>query len=198
MLTSTTGSMDAAATDAELMLRLAGGDDLALNALMSRWQDRVAGFLYRMTGRVEVAADLAQETFVKVYQARARYRPGGTFSTWLFTIAANLGRNHARWMARHPTVPLEPAALRDSAPVETADPGLSPDEAAQSAELGRLVQDAFQTLPADLRETMTLFIHEGMSYVEIASVAGCSVKAAETRIYRARQILKEKLKSVRE
>ena len=197
MLPSTTVLMDAAATDSELMLRLAGGDDLALNALMSRWQDRVAGFLYRMTGRVEVAADLAQETFVKVHQARARYQPGGPFSTWLFTIAANLGRNHARWMARHPTVSLEPA-ITESAPAEAADPGLSPDEAAQSAELGRIVQDAFQTLPADLRETMTLFILEGLSYVEIASVAGCSVKAAETRIYRARQILKEKLKSVRE
>ena len=56
-----------------------------------------------------------------------------------------------------------------------------------------VIDVAFQLLPADLREAMTLFIHEGMSYAEIASVVRCSNKAVETRIYRARQILKEKL-----
>ena len=80
---------------------------------------------------------------------------------------------------------------------EMADPGQTPEEAAASAERLRAVNTAFQALPDDLRETMTLFIHEGMGYAEIASVVGCSSKAAETRIYRARQILKEKLKDIR-
>lgn len=79
--------------DHELMARLAKGDDLALNALMRRWSDRIVSFLYRMTGRHDTAVDLAQETFVKLYQARERYRPsGGEFSTWLFTIASNLAK----------------------------------------------------------------------------------------------------------
>jgi RNA polymerase sigma-70 factor, ECF subfamily len=95
------------ATDTELMTRLAQGDDLALNALMTRWGERVASFLYRMTGNPATAADLAQETFVKLYQARYRYRAAGKFSTYLFAIAANLERNHARWKMRHPTVSID-------------------------------------------------------------------------------------------
>jgi RNA polymerase sigma-70 factor (ECF subfamily) len=150
-----------------------------------------------MTSHPESAADLTQETFVKLYQARTRYRPDGKFSTYLFAIASNLGRNHARWKKRHPTVSLDEDADCGVALTEAIDPGQTPEEAAASAERMRSIQKAFQALPDDLREAMTLFIHEGMGYAEIAAVAGCSAKAAETRIYRARQILKENLKHIR-
>ncbi len=182
-----------AATDAELMRRLTAGDDLALNAIMDRWQDRVASYLHRMTGRPDVAADLAQETFVKLYQARNSYRHGSAFPAWLFAIAANLARNHARWAARHPAVSLDATGGDGALTAEPPDPGQAPDAAAELTERLSAINDAFQVLPADLREAMTLFIHEGMSYAEIASVVHCSNKAVETRIYRARQILKEKL-----
>ena len=184
------------ANDAELMARLAGGDDLSLNALMLRWREKVAAFLLRMTGHPDVAGDLAHETFVKLYLARHRYRPTAKFSTYLFGIAANLARNHARWKSRHPAVSLdgdEGVALL----AEAADDGLSPEEAAMSAERLRAVQLAVECLPADLREAISLFVDEDMSYAEIATMAGCTAKAAETRIYRARQLLKESLKDVR-
>ena len=181
-------------SDTELMARLADGDDLALNALMERWSERVAAFLYKMTGHHETAVDLAQEAFVKLYQARERYRPNGTFSTYLFAIASNLARNHARWKGRHPTVSID-ATLEDGVPVvpELTDNHQTPEEAAQSAEKFRAVHEAFLLLPPDLREAMTLFVYEAMGYAEISAISGCSPKAVETRIYRARQILKERL-----
>jgi len=185
-------------TDTELMARLAGGDDLALNALMLRWRDRVAAFLYKMTGNGASAADLAQETFVKLYQARDRYRTEAKFSTYLFSIAANLGRNHARWTKRHPTVSLDQDREGISYSAQAIDQGQTPEESAASKERLRAVHTAFMTLPEELRETMTLFIYEDMSYAEISDTLGCSPKAAETRIYRARQILKEKLKDLRQ
>lgn len=184
------------ANDAELMARLAGGDDLSLNALMLRWREKVAAFLYRMTGHPDAAADLAHETFVKLYQARQRYRPTAKFSTYLFGIAANLARNHARWKSRHPAVSLD-GEEGGSVLNDAMDKGPSPEESAISAERLRAVHSAMQSLPADLREAMSLFIDEDMSYAEIAAVAGCTAKAAETRIYRARQLLKESLKDVR-
>ena len=181
-------------SDFELMARLAKGDDLALNALMERWGERITAFLFRMTGNRESALDLAQETFVKLYQAKNRYRPGGTFSTYLFAISGNLARNHARWKRRHPTVSLD-APLEDfSTPAQQADPGRTPREAADAMENATAVDRAFQSLPEDLREAMALFIYEGVSYAEIAAMVGCSTKAVETRIYRARQLLKERLK----
>lgn len=180
--------------DSELMQQLANGDDLALNALMDRWGGRVTAFLHKMTGERTAALDLAQETFVRLYQARARYRPSGNFSTWLFAIAANLARNHARWKTRHPTVSLDtPPEEGAAAPAETTDPHPSPEEAAETAETTRAVHAAFLRLPQDLREVMTLFVFEGMGYADIASVAGCSSKAVETRIYRARRMLREEL-----
>ena len=185
------------ATDSDLMARLAAGDDLALNTLMTRWSDRVTAFLLRMTGRRETAADLAEETFVKLYQARARYRPEGKFSTWLFAIAANLARNHARWLARHPTVPFD-RGEPDRPDTDPAAPDRAPGDSVIAREKVDAVNAAVLALPADLREAITLFIHEGLGYAEIARLARCSPKAVETRIYRARQILKEKLKDLRD
>jgi RNA polymerase sigma-70 factor (ECF subfamily) len=185
-------------TDSELMSQLAAGDDLALNALMTRWSGRVAAFLFRMTGQREVAVDLAQETFVKLYQARARYKPQGNFSTYLFAIAANLARNHARWKTRHPTVSLDVTATDGAEYVcEPVDPEQTPGAAALAREKSAAVKRAILLLPLDLRQSLTLFVHEEMSYAEIAELTRCSPKAVETRIYRARQILKEQLKDWR-
>jgi RNA polymerase sigma-70 factor, ECF subfamily len=185
-------------TDTELMSRLAAGDDLVLNTLMTRWSARVTSFLFRMTGRRDVAADLAQETFVNLYQARGRYRERGNFSTWIFAIAANLARNHSRWKSRHPTVSLD-AFDSDGGAIhaETPAPEASPEEAALAREKSAAIHRAIQGLPPDLREALTLFVHEGLGHAEIARLSRCSVKAVETRIYRARQILKEQLKDLR-
>lgn len=186
------------ASDTELMVRLANGEEVALNLLMIRWSQRVTSFLFKMTGQREAAVDLAQETFVKLYQARSKYRPSGNFSTYLFTIAANLARNHARWKSRHPTVSLD--AVGDdgiSVVAETVDPGNTPDKAADVTENYLAVHKALLDLPHDLREAMTLFVYEGMGYADIAALTRCSAKAVETRIYRARQILKESLKIVK-
>jgi RNA polymerase sigma-70 factor (ECF subfamily) len=185
--------------DHELMARLVAGDDLALNALMRRWSDRIVSFLYRMTGRHDAAVDLAQETFVKLYQARARYQPrGGEFSTWLFAIASNLAKNHARWRSRHPEVSLDaPADDQINSLPEPRSTEASPDQAAVSHETQERVRAAILALPDELREALVLFTHEQLGYADIAHIMGCSPKAVETRIYRARQILKERLKDLR-
>ena len=83
--------------DVALMQRLKDGDDTALNDLMNRWQQPVANFIFRYVQNEQDAVELTQDTFIKVYQHRNRYEPKGKFSTWLFTIAANLSKNHLRW-----------------------------------------------------------------------------------------------------
>lgn len=186
--------------DHELMAQLASGDDLALNALMQRWSDRIISFLYRMTGRHDAALDLAQETFVKLYQARSRYRPrGGEFSTWLFAIASNLAKNHARWRSRHPEVSLDiPADENSSSQPEPRSAAASPDQAAITSETEEQIRTAILDLPSELREALLLFTNEQLGYADIAHITNCSPKAVETRIYRARQILKERLKHLRD
>src|SRR5882757_8340994 len=93
--------------DVLAMERLQAGDDLALNEIMGRWKQPLAGYLLRQLGGHEDALDLTMETFVRVYESRHRYAPSARFARWLFTIATNLARNHARWKERHPEVALE-------------------------------------------------------------------------------------------
>lgn len=178
-------------TDIALMLRLAGGEDLALNDLISRWRDRLAAFLLRMVGDHATAMDLTQETFVRLYTSRKTYKPSAAFSTYLFHIAANLARTQARWRKRHPTVPMEDESgeIRH----EGVDSLPSPDENADLHERADLVNRAIAALPEDQREALLLFTVEGMSQVEVAAALGCSPKAVEVRVYRARQLLREAL-----
>ena len=179
--------------DVVAMLRLAAGDDLALNEIMDRWRDKVAAFLQRMTGNTAAAEDLALETFVQLYRHCSTYAPSAAFASYLFRIAANLARNHQRWLLRHPTVALvdEHETLRDC-----SGNGASPAEGAEMAESLRAVETALAALPCDLREAILLFTYEEMSYSQIASSLRCSEKAVETRIYRARQMLRSLLKNL--
>lgn len=182
-------------TDWAAMRRLRGGEELALNEIIERWQRRVTSYLLRLTASETVAIDLAQETFVRVYQSRERYRPSAKFSTWLFTIASNLAREHFRWLKRHPTASLNTAdeAARPLSERIAAE-GLDPSEAVENVEQTTAVREAVMSLPNDLREAVVLFEYEDMSYEQISAITGCSRKAVETRLYRARGILRERLK----
>jgi RNA polymerase sigma-70 factor, ECF subfamily len=180
--------------DAELMLRLKNGEDLILNELMTRWQQPLVGFIYRYIGHETDALDLAQETFARVYETRHRYTVRGKFSTWLFTIAANLCRNYLRWRQRRSESPLINPGSKETSPPESArSVDDSPDEAAMRSEAVALVRATVDELPHDLKTVILLFEYESFSYVEISSVLGCSIKAAEMKLYRARQFLREKL-----
>ncbi|PAW78510.1 MAG: hypothetical protein B9S32_06185 [Verrucomicrobia bacterium Tous-C9LFEB] len=172
------------ALDSAAMGRLAAGDDLALNELMTRWQQPLANFIFRYTGNEAESIDLAQETFVRVYESRDRFKSGSKFSTWLFTIAINLCRNQARWKSRHPTAELDDA-IPDSTP--------TPHDNAVREETAARVRRAIAELPHDLRVALVLYEYEDQSYAEIAEQLDCTVKAVETRLYRAKQLLRTAL-----
>lgn len=187
---------DTDARDRADMERLVAGHEAALNSLMERHATGIFHFVYRMLGNEDDANDLAQETFVRVFRARQSYRPEKKFSTWLFTIAANLARNHLRWRSRRPNVSLEAESettgqtLGDMLPAEAA----SPHEVADATERARLVRAAVQRLPEDMREVLVLCEWEDLSVAEAAAILDISPKAAESRLYRARQLLRERLK----
>ena len=185
--------------DTDDMARLVAGHDAALNSIMERHGARLFHYLLRQSNNELDAADLAQETFVRVFQNRSRFKPEQRFATWLYAIATNLLRDRFRWLKRHPEVSLDKpndagATLEDSLPDVTA----SPSEQAEKCERAEEVRRAVQSLPEELRTPLILFEYEGLSQADIAAVLGCSPKAVEVRIYRARGQLRKQLQKVLE
>ena len=177
------------------MTRLRAGDDLALNELMARWQQPLANYLARFCGNEATALDLAQDTFVRVYEARTRYDTRGKFATWLYTIAGNLARNSHRWQQRHPTVSLDAPTDENGGTLAThlPDAASAPDASAEEGERAAAVRAAISELPEDQRSIVLMSEYEDRSHADIADTLGCTAKAVETRLYRARQTLREKL-----
>lgn len=181
--------------DAQDMARLAGGHDAALNDLMDRHAERLFHFLVRSLQNETDAADLAQETFVRIFQSRAKFDPQQKFSTWLFTIASNLVRDRYRWRSRHQQVSLDAeneqteSALKDT--LTAVEP--APDQSLQTEERADEVRNAVAALPEELKQPLILAVYEDLPQAEIASILKCSVKAVETRVYRARQQLRTAL-----
>src|SRR5439155_9621881 len=175
--------------DTQDMARLAAGHDTALNDLMTRHADKLFHYLVRSLQNEEDAADLAQETFVKVYQNRAKFDVRQKFSTWLYAIASNLVRDRFRWRSRHPQVSLdrENEATGKDFHDALAEDGRSPSESMQAGERAEAVRRAVAALPDELRLPLLLAEYEERSQSEIGEILGCSVKAVETRMYRARQ-----------
>ncbi len=174
--------------DDELMSRLQSGEGRALDALMNRWQTPLRHYLYRSVQNEHDALDLAQETFVRVYRNRDKFRAGAKFSTWLFSIALNLCRDRVRRGRIRLTVPLEQAPE-----TEMGSSGTPPDADLVRSETAEKVRSAVHALPEQLREAVLLCEYENLSQADAAVVAGCSAKAVETRLYRARALLRQAL-----
>jgi RNA polymerase sigma-70 factor (ECF subfamily) len=182
-------------SDALLMMRVADGDRNALCSLMDKWESPLLGFIYRYVQNREAAAELTQETFVRLYEARARYRGDMRFSPWIFRIAANLCRNYHRWRKRHPEdMAWDEACEATNAPQQ----GTVREEDDPAAILARReslseLKNAIAAMPHDLATTLLLYYYQELSYREIAEVIGCSERGVETRLYRARTWLSKEL-----
>jgi RNA polymerase sigma-70 factor (ECF subfamily) len=191
------GEIDSNTLDRADMERLKAGQDTALNDLMERHATPVFHFLCRMTGNEDEASDLAQETFARVFRARDSFRLDEKFSTWLYTIAANLARNHFRWRARHPQVSLTAVTDDPEQSLENVMPAkeATPSEQTLAEERAKVVRAEISHLPEDLREAIILCELEERSVAEAASILAATPKAIESRLYRARKRLRDRLQS---
>jgi RNA polymerase sigma factor (sigma-70 family) len=167
------------------MLRVQQGDEIAFGSLMRKWEQPLKRLLARIVQNTRDAEEMAQATFVRIWEQRARYQPNAEFRPWLFSIGVNMARNRLRWWKRHPEVSLdawmefEPSSRGKVAPSEL-----------ERKELVETVQRAIAELPLPLREALVLQEFEQLSHAEIALALGCTTKAVEGRIHRARERLR--------
>jgi RNA polymerase sigma-70 factor (ECF subfamily) len=177
------------------LFRLADGNDTALNDLMGRHGPKLYNYLLRSLQNEDDAADLAQETFARVYQSRAKFDPNQKFSIWLYAIASNLIRTQFRYRTRHPQISLDAEqpdtgkAFCETIPQDGPNPG----ETLETVETADAVRQAIAALPEDLRTPLILSEYQDLSYSDIGEILNCSPKAVESRLYRARKLLRQQL-----
>jgi len=192
--------------EATVVARCRCGEKAALGELVSLYQDRVYGLCLRLCGDREAAADLAQETFVRAVSSIERFDERAKFFTWLYRIAVNLSIDRRRQQARRPALSLDAGSgdsrgdgevMRGGTIAErltTSDP--RPDERASRAEQHRAVAGAVQELEDEFRTVVVLRDIDGLDYAEIADVLQVPVGTVKSRLFRARMMLKEKLRSL--
>lgn len=175
--------------DVQLMLRLQAGDGAALGELLARNASRVLNLAFRYLGDRAAAEDVVQETFLKLYQARDRYRPDAPFGAYLLRIATNACLSHLRRK--------RPQSLDGDDDERRTDPpdpqAVAPGQAMADEELAARVRDAVQQLPDRQRMAILLNKFEGLDYSQVAEQLGLTVPATKSLLHRARMALKERL-----
>lgn len=172
-----------------LALAAASGDDRAFEEIVRAFAPRLQALLYRMLLDWDDARDAAQETFIRVHRALPRWRPKGSFRSWLFQIGARVALDALRARPRRPEHPRRVGTEG----VDSLATLVAADGQAERNETMAAIEAAVGSLPAELRTAFILAEYEGAGHAEIAEVLGCSRKGAEMRLYRARQALREKL-----
>ncbi len=187
--------------DARLMLAVQAGDPMAFEELMARNQTRVRSFLLRFVGSLQLAEDLAQEVFLRVFKHRASYRQEAKFTTWLYRVAHNVAFNALRAKGRRPEALFSGVSSSNLGSTTSVDfensimekTGSTPTRQLAKVELQQIVRDAVDALPPRQREAILLSRFEGLSYQEIADVMNMSPQAVKSLVCRAKMKLKEAL-----
>jgi len=181
-------------SDKELILRFQQGDELAYVELVNRYRNRLMNFIYRYVGTREEAEDIVQDTFVKLFQKKDYYRPISEFSTWIFTIAANLAKTELRKRKRRKVSYLSQLGMEEKdfdIPVEDTT-----DEEMVGEYTESQIQNAIQSLQLHFRTALILRDIEELSYEEISKILDVPLGTIKSRINRARLQLQEMLKQV--
>jgi RNA polymerase sigma-70 factor (ECF subfamily) len=190
-------------SDHELVARAQQGSEKAYRELLGRYQRPVFSIIYRMIRDREQAEDLAQVTFVRVFNHIDRYDPRYKFSSWIFKIATNLTID---WIRRKElnTVSIDgsrnavTAEQIEATSITIASPDENPEELLEARQLGQEIEEAIGKLRPEYRAAILLRHVEGREYQEIAEILALPLGTVKTYIHRGRNELREQLQHLRE
>ena len=190
-------------SDHELVTRAQQGSEKAYRELLVRYERPVFSIIYRMIRDREQAEDLAQETFVRVFNHIDRYDPRYKFSSWIFKIATNLTIDHIRRKELN-TVSIDgsrnatTAEQIEATSITIASPDENPEELLEAKELGEEIEEAIGKLRPEYRAAILLRHVDGREYQEIAEILSLPLGTVKTYIHRGRNELREQLQHLRE
>ena len=193
----TAGEPSEGLSDAQIMLRVKGGDESAFEYLVQKYRRPMLSFMYRMAHNTAVAEDLAQEVFLRVYRSRETYEASAKFTTWLYRIASNLAVNHAR-DTRHQrpenTVSLDQPDQETGMTMDVPDDSLTAEESIVRRERLAAIRQRVQDLPERQRMAVIMHKYQQMDYRQIAEVLKLSESAIKSLLFRAYETLRVQLR----
>ena len=178
-------------TDEDLVAAFQEGDAAAFEELVSRWDRKIHGAIYRVVGGDEDARDLCQEAFLKAYRGLGTFKREARFSSWLYQIAINVCRDRLRRRRGKTAVSLDKMEEEPGRSLRTSAP--SPLELVEARDVRRQVEQAMATLSADEREVVILKEYQDLTFPEIAEVLDVPLSTVKTRLYRGLSQLRHRL-----
>jgi RNA polymerase sigma-70 factor (ECF subfamily) len=182
--------------DTQLMVLVQRDDNSSFATLLDRNRALVVNYLARMVANRAIAEELAQDVFIRVYRSRRTYEPSAKFSTWLYRITTNVALNHFRDEKRtQNNISLD---MQDAAQVrrEASDQAPLVEDLLVREVALRQIRRAVRALPAKQRAAVIMHKYEGMDYVQISGVLGCSPSAVKALMFRAYETLRTRLRSL--
>jgi len=184
--------------DDKLIKEALEGNQQAFKGLVTRHQASVFHIVFRIVRDREVANDLVQETFMKAFSSLKSYRSEYRFSTWLYKIAANSSIDHLRKRRIHALSLDNPIATEDGqVSIEVPDYSHHPEREMVRRERAVSIDEAIDSLPDKYRRVIVARHKEEKSYEEIANELNLPVGTVKARIFRARELLKKRLRGIR-
>ncbi len=180
--------------DKELVQRVKDGDKQAFDLLVQKYQPRIINIVSRYVREPSEAMDVAQEAFIKAYNALDKFRGDSAFYTWLYRIAINTAKNHLVVNSRRPVDTDVEIINIEQTPHKMLRDYLTPELGLISNEFEQAVLEVIQELPKDLKTTITLREMEGLTYEEIAGVMACPIGTVRSRIFRARETIERRIR----
>lgn len=177
--------------DQELVKRTLKGDKGAFEMIIRRYQQPVLNYIGRMVGERQLALDISQDIFIKVYSSLRSYRPQFKFSTWLYKIASNYMIDHWR-KKKIPVVSIDQPVRDDEDCLRLQVPDNEPSVARkfELKEIRKRIETALEKLPVGLRELFVLRHVNGLSYEEVAEIKGLPLGTVKNRVFQAKEMLK--------
>lgn len=172
-------------TDEQLMLRLKEGDKKAFTALVERYRDRIVSYAYRMVGNAELAQDVAQEAFVRVYKSAGTFRDDGRFSPWLYKIASNVSLSERSKRAKE-ALNVDYDSLED-----TRDSGVVVEDQVLAKLTGEQLSTGIAKLTAQHKTVLVMHVYQGLTYVEIGEALGIPTGTVKSRLFYAIRKLRD-------
>ena len=184
------------AVDQKLVEKAQKGDKKAFGMLVEKYQRRLNRLLSRMVRDQSEIEDIVQDSFIKAYRAINNFRGDSAFYTWLYRIGINTAKNHLVKLGKRPKamneVEIEEIENFEDAPDLRSHE--TPESSMMSREIVASVNQTIEALPNELKEAISLREMDGLSYGEIADLMNCPIGTVRSRIFRAREVIAEKLK----